>query len=238
MQKSSLAKILILVCLIAMLVGCEKPPVDPPEEEELSGTVKTWDYAFDAANYDIADWYIDWQFSYDYTEDPEIGTGGLYFDNLLLTSKASFTGDFIMEVDFTLDCEADRTVELELYPSDGWEWEQTNHLQTWFSNLGENVDLAESFGVQDNGPLGWNTPADGGEMALSGFVRKGPNTWKIKKVGNQVEMWINTFKYASFTAQYYDPSHNHLSLYAESGGGTVLFKGITVQYNGTMSVDM
>lgn len=193
---------------------------------------QTWFFDFTTAtDADLAGWYMD--------ENPgtsAVITDPVYWDltsnGLLLSfygaaAPFAFPGDFTMTVAFSLDVDSTHLVYFELYPGDEQAWEPNNYIMSAFDYVGLGAGEVRYVGDNDEEVLNLTG-------SIPGLVREGNNTWKIVKLGDDYETWINGSKISDFTADNANGSAYYPTLYAEQLGGTVYFKSITVEYKGQL----
>lgn len=192
---------------------------------------QTWSFDFTtASDADLSAWYMD--------ENPgasSIAPDPVYWDltpqGLLLsfygaTAPFAFPGDFTMTVAFSLDVDSTHQVYFECYPGDEQAWEPDNYIMSAFDYVGLAGSEVWYVGDVDEQVLK-------GTGNIPGIVREGNNTWKIIKIGNSFETWLNNSKISDFVATNSSSSSYYPTLYAEQLGGTIYFKSITVEYKGS-----
>lgn len=176
--------------------------------------------------------YDDWIFSPsgDYWEHvPGIG---VRLKGTTMSSPVAFTGDFTMTVLFTLYTDEDETVYFGFYPGDSRAWTPWNAISSFFNDIGS--EAGESWWVDDIGTISANVVDESG-MALPSLLRKGPNTWKMIKKGDQIQIYVNFYKVADFAMTECAAAYYNVVLYSDlGGGGDLIFNSVNVKYKGSI----
>ncbi|MBP7110451.1 MAG: hypothetical protein KBB09_02625, partial [Firmicutes bacterium] len=157
---------------------------------------------------------------------------GLYLDYIGVSSPYAFTGDFTMEVLFSLAVDSTNTFSMQLYPGDTQISWPDNYVYTDFYGMGKVGN--ESWYVDENHLNNYITIVSQ-TGTIPGLNRTGDNTWKIIKQGNYYEVWMNGSQICGFTATICAGSKYYMTLYAEHGlNGLLYFKRVTVSFDGQM----
>lgn len=193
---------------------------------------QTWFFDFTTASEaDLAEWFMDENPGASTIElDPvfwDLTSEGLQLSFYGAAAPFAFPGDFTMTVAFSLDVDSTDQVYFECYPGDEQAWEPDNYIMSAFDYVG--MTGGEVWYVGDNEEEVLNTTG-----TIPGLLRTGDNTWKIVKLGNDYETWVNGSKISDFAADNCDGDSYYPTLYAEQLGGTVYFQSITVEYKGQL----
>jgi hypothetical protein len=176
--------------------------------------------------------YDDWIFSPsgDYWE--HVAGIGVRLSGTTMSSPVAFTGDFTMTVLFTLNTDADETVYFGFYPGDSRAWTPSNAISSFFDDIGS--ETGESWWVDDIGSTFENVVAESG-TSLPSLLRKGPNSWKMIKQGNHIQIFMNFYKVADFTMTHCAAAYYNVVFYSDLiGGGDLIFNSVKLQYKGSI----
>lgn len=157
---------------------------------------------------------------------------GVKLNSTSMSSPVAFTGDFTMTVLFTLNTDEDETVYFGFYPGDSRAWTPSNAISSFFNHIGS--EAGEAWWVDDIGTSNDNVVAES-DTPLPSLLRKGPNTWKMIKKGDHIQIYVNFYKVADFTMTHCEAPYYYVVLYSEQGaGGDIIFNSVTVKYQGSI----
>lgn len=129
----------------------------------------------------------------DYQHD----TTGLYFDGFSMTAPYGFSGDFTMKVKFSLDTGiGDVIPRLSFILIDGYclpgQLLSEEHIEARLNNVGDSG--SDYYDLYDNG-----TSKDY-NANIEGLWALGDNEFVMKRIGNNIEVWINEQTQLSYVA--------------------------------------
>ena len=143
---------------------------------------------------------------------------GVRLNGASMSSPVAFTGDFTMTVLFTLNTDEDNTVYFGFYPGDSRSWTPFNAISSFFDDIGS--EEGEDWWVSDIGITN-DYVADETDTPLPTLLRKGPNTWKMIKKGDHIQIFVNLYEVADFTMTHCDAAYYYVVLYSDPGEGVV-----------------
>jgi len=204
-----------IVLILALNSGCKEVTFDE------------WHYDF-TDKLDDSDWHVDP--TYSGTHEVVFGQGLLLNDAHLVTPVA-FTGDFTMEVQFSLNVLNDTGIFMTFSIADEQDWEADNYVFATLDSIGWSGH--EEWVVKEKGAMGSNYPIEE-NGSIPNLDWHGLNTWKVVKTGNNFEFFLDGVSYGSFDSAYCRGSKYYLKLHCAAflGGGTVYFKDVLVTYSG------
>lgn len=191
---------------------------------------KTWSFDFTTAT-SLAGWALDENPGASSLGDPDwdLSGDGLELNKYGATAPVAFPGDFTMTVVFSLATDADSQLYFEANAIDELDFDDAvDYIQSEFNYVG--LAGGEAWAVADGGDEVLNSAGN-----IPGLVRNGENTFKLVKIGDAVETWMNGSKISDFEADSVGPFFP--MLYSELYGvdpGRICFESITVEYKGEL----
>ena len=131
-----------------------------------------------------------------------------------------------------MNTDEDETVYFGFYPGDSRAWTPSNAISNFFNDIGS--EAGEAWWVDDIGITNDNVVAESG-TPLPSLLRKGPNTWKMIKKGDHIQIFVNFYKVADFSMTHCAAAYYYVVLYSEqTAGGNIIFNSVTVKYQGSI----